>query len=279
MAKRIKDGRVKVFRLLVEDGESGRRLYERHLTRFGLWFTVAAAAVVLCTAIFCLVAFTPVRTAIPGYPNARSRAEAVQNAIRIDSLESIVGRWEFYAENLRRVVDGEQPLTIDSLIRRESPSDSDPADYSRQDSLLRSEVTASDKYDLSDKERSLPLDALHFFSPLKGTVSKAYDPVLHPYVDITAPDGSLVMSVLDGTVIFAGWNDESGYTIAIQHEGDIVTVYKHNRKLLKSVGDRVSAGASVGLIGQSEDLSTGDHLHFELWYRGEAVDPTRFISF
>ena len=278
MAKRIKD-KVSVYKLLLEDGDSGRRLYERHFTRFGLWFVAVTAAVALVTVIFCLIAFTPIRTVIPGYPDARSRNEAVRNAIRIDSLETIIGRWEFYAENLRRVVDGEQPLNIDSLIRREAPAASDPADFSKQDSLLRAEVTGEDRFGLSDKGRDLPLDALHFFSPLKGTISKGYDPVQHPYVDITAPDGSLVLSVLDGTVIFAGWNDEAGYTIVIQHEGDIVTVYKHNRKLLKAVGDRVSAGASVGLIDQSDDLATGDHLHFELWYKGEAIDPTRFISF
>ena len=87
------------------------------------------------------------------------------------------------------------------------------------------------------------------------------------------------MSVLDGTVIFAGWNDEFGYTIQIQHDGDIVTVYKHNQKLLKKTGDRVSAGAPIALLGNTGSLTTGDHLHFEMWYKGEAIDPTQYINF
>ena len=85
------------------------------------------------------------------------------------------------------------------------------------------------------------------------------------------------MSVLEGTVVFDGWNDESGYTIAVQHDGDIVTVYKHNQKLLKKTGDRVSAGTSIGLVGST--VESGDHLHFELWYKGEAVDPAKYINF
>lgn len=102
---------------------------------------------------------------------------------------------------------------------------------------------------------------------------------MHPYIDITAPANSVVMSVLDGTVIGAGWSDDSGYTIQIQHSNDIVSIYKHNQKLLKRTGDKVSAGSPVALVGNTGALTTGDHLHFELWYRGEAVDPTKYIKF
>ena len=120
---------------------------------------------------------------------------------------------------------------------------------------------------------------MHFFTPLKGVVSQGYDPLLHPYIDITAPANSVVMSVLDGTVINAGWSDDSGYTIQIQHSDDIVSIYKHNQKLLKKTGDKVTAGSPVALVGNTGALTTGDHLHFELWYRGEAVDPTKYINF
>ena len=80
-------------------------------------------------------------------------------------------------------------------------------------------------------------------------------------------------------VIFAGWNDEAGYTIQLQHSNDIVTIYKHNQKLLKKTGDKVAAGTPIAMVGSTGSLSSGDHLHFELWYRGEAVNPTKYISF
>ena len=125
----------------------------------------------------------------------------------------------------------------------------------------------------------LPIEGMHFFTPLKGVISQEFDKVTHPYVDVTAPANSVVMAVLDGTVIFAGWNDESGYTIQIQHENDIVSIYKHNSKLLKKTGDKITAGAPVAIVGGTGELSTGDHLHFELWYKGEAVNPTDYINF
>jgi murein DD-endopeptidase MepM/ murein hydrolase activator NlpD len=118
-----------------------------------------------------------------------------------------------------------------------------------------------------------------FFTPLKGVVSQGYDPAIHPYIDITATSGSVVKAVLDGTVIFSGWSDDAGHTIQIQHDGDIVSIYKHNEKLLKKTGDKVSAGTPIALVGNSGEMTTGAHLHFELWHKGETVDPTKHISF
>ena len=127
--------------------------------------------------------------------------------------------------------------------------------------------------------RDLPIEGVIFFTPLKGVVSQGYDPVIHPYIDITAPAGSVVKAALDGTVIFAGWSDDAGHTIQIQHDGDIVTIYKHNEKLLKKTGDKVTAGAPIALVGNTGKMTTGTHLHFELWHKGETVDPTKHISF
>ncbi len=149
-----------------------------------------------------------------------------------------------------------------------------------RDSLLRENVKQAEQFGLSQSlKRDLPIEGIHFFTPLKGVVSQGYDQILHPYIDITAPANSVVMSVLDGTVIGAGWSDDSGYTIQIQHSDDLVSVYKHNQKLLKKTGDKVSAGSPVALVGNTGALTTGDHLHFELWYKGEAVDPTKYINF
>ena len=125
----------------------------------------------------------------------------------------------------------------------------------------------------------LPIEGMHFFPPLKGVVSQGYDPAIHPYIDITAAKGSVVKATLDGTVIHAGWSEDAGHTIQLQHEGNIISIYKHNEKLLKKVGDKVTAGSPIALVGNTGEMTTGDHLHFELWHNGEAVDPTRYINF
>ena len=283
MSKQKKGGIIKNFRLTLVDDDTHDKVWSKKFTRIGALVTAVTVIVVTIATIFCVIAFTPIRTLIPGYPDARSKHDAIKNAITIDSLENVLTKWELYSENLRRVVDGQEPLKIDSLMEvRKNPAAEagDSRELAEKVSLLRKEVADEDRFDIKPgSARTLPIEGMHFFTPLKGVVSQGYDKALHPYIDITAPGNSVVMSVLDGTVISAGWNDTEGYTIRIQHEGDIISVYKHNQKLLKETGDKVTAGTPIAVLGGTGSTSDGDHLHFELWHKGEAVDPTKYISF
>ena len=283
MSKQKKGSTSNNLRLTIVDDDTHDKLWSKKFTRTGALVTAITVVVVSVFVIFCLIAYTPVRTLIPGYPDARTKHDAIQNAIRIDSLENVIFKWELYSENLRRVVDGQEPLNIDSLMNVKKSTSKKTADLKKlaeKDSLLRKEVADEDRFDIKpNSSRTLPIEGMHFFTPLKGVVSQGYDKALHPYIDITAPGNSVVMSVLDGTVISAGWTDAEGYTIRIQHEGDIISVYKHNQKLMKKTGDKVTAGTPIAILGGTGSLSDGDHLHFELWHKGEAVDPTKYISF
>lgn len=273
--------KTRKYRLALTDAFSHERLRSLTFTRPAFIAVAVSAAVLLMVLFYLLIALTPLRTFIPGYPDERARRQAVQNAMRIDSLETQMLQWELYTENLKKVVAGEEPLMLDSLIllQKTAGKEGDAVYLARRDSLLRARVSEAEKFDVSGPHRDLPIEAVSFYSPLKGVVSQGFDRSLHPYVDVTAPSGTAVMSVLDGTVVFAGWDEVDGYTLAIQHRGDILSVYKHNEKLLKKAGDTVKAGTPVALTGSSASLTKGDHLRFELWYAGEAVDPVAYISF
>ena len=283
MSKSNKEHKHSNFRLAIIDDQSHKQLWTVHFTRTSFFITIVTIVVTLCTIIYSLLAFTPLRTFIPGYPDARSKRAAIQNAIKIDSLETVIYKWGLYSENLKRVLAGDDPVRIDSIVNAGMEAASrtaDMADILRNDSLLREKVREEEQFGLSSRNRrTLPIEGMHFFCPLKGVISQMFDPVTHPAIDITAPAGSAIKAVLDGTVIFSGWDDQTGYTIQIQHEGDIVSIYRHNEKLLKKAGDKVSAGTSIALLGNTGKLTTGDHLHFELWHKGEAVDPARYINF
>ena len=282
MAQRSREKKSSTFRLAIIDDKTHKHLVTLHFSRTTFFITIITVLVLLCAAIYSIIAFTPVRTFVPGYPDARSKRAAIQNAITIDSLENVIFRWELYSENLRRAVEGEEPIKIDSLItaKNRDTESFDMTDIARQDSLLRERVKEEEQFGISNRgRRDLPIEGLHFFTPLKGVISQGYDATIHPYVDITAPEGSAVKATLDGTVIFAGWSDDAGYTIQIQHEGDIVSIYKHNEKILKKAGDKVTAGTAISLVGNTGSLTTGAHLHFELWHKGETVDPTLYIKF
>lgn len=283
MSKINKSGRPTKFRIALIDHYTHQQLASVKISKTGLFIAIVTIIVAFTALVYSIIAFTPVREFIPGYPDARSKRAAIHNAMRIDSLERVIYRWELYSENLRRVVEGQEPLKIDSLInarQKDGVSDADLAELALKDSLLRQQVREEEQFDISERDkRNLPIDGLLFFTPLKGVISQGFDPAIHPYVDIAAPSGSVVKATLDGTVIYDGWSDENGYTIQIQHDGDIVSIYKHNEKLLKKTGDKVSAGMPIALVGSTGSLSTGDHLHFELWHKGDTVDPTKYISF
>ena len=275
--------KITKFRLSLLDAKTHKQLFSVRFTRTGFFVAIVSIVVLICAAVFSAIAFTPIRTFIPGYPDARTKNAAIRNAIKVDSLEKVIYRWELYSENLRRVVEGEQPVNIDSLIsanQRKQELAKDPEYLKKRDSLLRKEVKDEEMFDISRRtDRKLPIEGVIFFTPLKGAISQGYDPAIHPYIDITAPSGSAVNAIADGTVIFDGWSDEDGYIIQIQHAGDIVSIYKHNQKLLKRTGDKVKAGTAIALVGNTGSTSTGDHLHFELWHNGESLDPTTYINF
>ncbi len=282
MSEQNKQSKVKLYRVIFEDSVTHTGLWVRLFTKQGLILMLVSCVVALLIIFYLLFAFTPLRTTIPGYPNSRTKREAIQNAIKIDSLETVISRWEFYSDNLLLVAEGKQPVPVDSVITMADDYVAllrDPQYLRQRDSLLREKVESEEQEVKSAENagRALPIEGVHFFTPLKGVVSKGFEVAFHPYIDITAPANSVVMSVLEGTVIFDGWMDESGYVIMIQHAGDVISVYKHNQKLLRKSGDVVSAGTPIALIGDS--AATGDHLRLELWHKGEPVDPTQYLNF
>jgi murein DD-endopeptidase MepM/ murein hydrolase activator NlpD len=282
MEKEKKENKGSSFRIYVRNEDTKEYLWSLRLTKTSFFVTLVSFLVILCALVYCVIAYTPVKTFIPGYPDAQTKRTAIQNAIKVDSLERLIYRWEIYSENLKRAVEGKEPIKIDSIVKASKKDATDGQDISflnRRDSLLRENVKEEEQFEISNRrQRDLPIEGLHFFTPLKGVISQNYD-ATHPYIDITAPAGSVVKATLDGTVISSGWNEDAGHTIQIQHTDDIISIYKHNEKLLKKTGDKVKAGTAIALVGNSGSLSTGIHLHFELWHKGEAIDPTKYIKF
>lgn len=269
------------YRIAVMDDESHRNLFAFHGTK---WKILAVLGVSLLVFVFCiaaLVMYTPIRRVIPGYPSAQTRHLAAQNARKVDSLEREMWIWSLQFNNLQRILSGSEPLKMDSLLQDrahlEEYSFSDLYQY--EDSLLRDKIDRVERFNLSEsRSRDLGLEALVLFPPVKGVISAPYEESRHPYIDLAVEENSVVSSVLEGTVIFAAWQDETGYTMYIQHRDDLISVYKHNAKLLRQVGDKVTVGMPVAMSGNTGRLTTGPHLHFELWYRGVPIDPIKYMK-
>ncbi len=246
--------------------------------------TLVVAVMLLIASVTLLISFTSLRELIPGYPSAQSRQDLIQNAIKIDSLQNEINIWRLQLANIQRITTGEEPLALDSLLNLSGSNvaleEYDEA-YAKDDSLLRATVLKEEQFNLSARSHKIEqIEGLHFFPPLKGVVTEEYNlGIDHPYMDIAAPENSTVSTILDGTVIYAGWDDNAGYVIQLQHDNNLVSVYKHNSKLLMKTRDKVKAGTPIALVGSTGLLSTAPHLHFELWHKGEAIDPAQYIKF
>ena len=277
-----KNGKQKFYRISLVENDTHNSLLSLKFSKPGIIVLIVAAALVFIALIYALIAFTPIRKSIPGYPDANSKKTAVANAIKIDSLESAMARWELYAGNLSRVLAEDPPMTYDSTILKNPArllSLKDEQELRKQDSLLRENVIKAAQFQLSETERDMPVEGMHFFTPMKGVIMTPYDKTLHPALDIKAPKNTTIFAVYEGTVIYSGWDDKSGYVIIIQHPNNMLSVYEHGEKLMKNVGETVKAGDIIALVGSSGSVTQQEHLHFSLWHNGEPLDPVKYISF
>ena len=256
---------------------------ERKLDRHRLW-SVVAAAVVLMMLTYLLIALTPLRRTIPGYPSRETQLAAIENYRKIDSLEKVVNLWAFQVANIQRVATGREPLPIDSLQLASAAGEPDGAEmaaFEKSDSLLRAQVELIDagQQANSEQERIDALKSVAFKRPLKGTIKSGFTRSgSHPFIEVTAPSKTSVAAVLDGTIVSAEWNELEGCTLRMQHEGDLTSIYRHAGKLLKTVGEQVKAGTPIATVGETGELSEA-HILLEIRYKNQPIDPALYIEF
>jgi murein DD-endopeptidase MepM/ murein hydrolase activator NlpD len=202
-----------------------------------------------------------------------------------DSLEREVKRNQAYLERISLILQGQDPSKEDSLSIS-VPQTVNPQQTavvkSREDSILREYVEREDSYSLqaSGGPSSVNTSKLFFFKPVEGTLIESFDQEKEHYgIDLLAPANEVIKATLAGTVIFSEWTVETGYVIQLQHKNNITSIYKHNSTLLKETGDLVDAGEAIAIIGNTGELSSGPHLHFELWQDGVPLDPAKYLSY
>lgn len=271
------------YRLIIYNDSSIQTVWSIKLTPIKVLTLGSLGAILLILLTTIIIAYTPLRENIPGYPSAKVRQQIIYNYMLVDSLENEIKNRDSYFEKIRTLFQGEVPA--DESV---SPADSGlktynikfkstNADSIFQDKLLEEKLNLS----ISNNSKKLPSIAnIHFFTPLRGLITNKFNTKTeHLAVDIVGSPNSRISSVLEGTVIFAGWTMDTGYSIYIQHENNIISAYKHNAELLKEVGEKVKAGDAIAIMGNSGELTTGPHLHFELWHNGTALDPETYIDF
>ena len=285
MSERNKVTRKKLltrYRFVIVEDQTHENKFKIKGTMLGAISAAVLLLLFIVAFVFSMIAYTPLKLVIPGYPSYQTQRVAIENAAKVDSLEKRMKIMTIRLENLRRVLNGEKSLPIDSLINIGKADMAEEIMYTNMmaDSILREKVDSVEKYNLSSNSQMQMIEGMLFFPPVKGILTEEFNKAInHPYVDIAVQENSAVCSVLKGTIIAAYWTDETGYNIHIQHDNDLISIYRHNTKLLKKTGDTVNAGTPVSLAGNAGELSSGPHLHFELWHKGVPIDPTLYIKF
>ncbi len=273
------------YRLVVMNDETYEERYSLKLSQLNLFTAVGLLSIFLILITTVIIAFTPLREYIPGYSSdVNMRRQVLALATKVDSLEQNAAAKEALLQNIRNVISGKvEAKPAEARTGTKTPVSPGALSPSPQESEFRQEIDKEDRYDINAQlanSRLSQISNYYFFTPMKGKITTLFNPgERHFGIDIVAPRNEAVKATLDGTVVFAGWTSEFGHVIHIQHANNLVSVYEHNAVLLKKEGEVVKAGEAIAITGNSGELSTAPHLHFELWFDGDPVDPRDLMVF
>ncbi len=280
--KELKRKLLHKYRLVILNESTFEEKISFKLSRLNVFVTGTLLIVGLIGLTTLLIAFTPLREYIPGYSSTKLKKQATELTYKTDSLVNVLEYTNKYLNNIRLVLRGEvenNQMNRDSLFQK-FKIDPNTVDLSpiREDSLLRAQVALEDKYNLFESD--VESTGLLFFSPLSGSISQGYSPKdKHFAVDIVSAKNTPVKAIAAGTVIFSEWTAETGYVIILEHSNGWISVYKHNGVLNKFQGEFVRAGEVIAAVGNTGRLTTGPHLHFELWSNGNPMNPMDYVDF
>lgn len=271
------------LRLVVLNEETFEERLSFKLTIANIFVLGGVFSIVLVALTTVFIAYTPIKEYIPGYASTQLKKEASRLLYEADSLKRNLKFLENYSKALMPILAGEMPISsvdFDSLKEHSAQvfSDNKKLTASKNDSLFREKVDSKDRFPLFDKAETKV--EIVFFAPITGSITQEFNSAnKHFAIDISQKIGTPVKAIEDGRVIFSEWTIETGYVLIIEHGTGFISVYKHNGVLLKQQGDFVKSGEAIATVGSTGELTTGSHLHFELWYNGYPVNPLNYIDF
>ena len=255
------------LRLVIMNENTFEEKYSFKLNMKNLYIMVSSIFVILVIIIFLMISFTPLKHLVPGYGNIENNTYVIKMNRYINELESEIESQEQYNKALRKILMGGENQDQENNPDTENTSSS-----------------GNNKSNIAKPKSNININSgllndFNFKPPLIGKINKKFDVKSSHYgIDIAGAIGAPITAIFDGTVIFSDWSTETGNTIILQHPNGVLSVYKHNSSLFKEIGDFVKQGEVIAKLGNSGTLTSGAHLHFELWYNGIPLDVQRFMN-
>jgi len=270
------------YKVVVSSEDTFEEKFAFKASKINVFVLMLVYSVILISFTISVVFFTQLRELVPGYSSSDLLNRAIYLTQKTDSLERQIELNNKFYKSIEDVLSGKTDefierdnITIDSSLYEKNFFSISP---NSEDSILRNYVDSQDKFNLTKNE--LVIENKMFFSPIKGDITQTFNfEENHFAIDIAADIGTTVKSILDGKILFSEWSVDTGHVIIVDHGDNIVSVYKHNSKSLKEQNDFVQAGEVIAYSGNQGSLSSGPHLHFELWKNGTPIDPEPLLNF
>jgi murein DD-endopeptidase MepM/ murein hydrolase activator NlpD len=280
------------FRFVIMNDETFEEVGSYKLTLMNVYVAISTLLVFFTVLVFMLIAYTPIKSYLPGFQATSNDRELLELTREVNRMDREMRAQQTYIKNLQRMMGG-TPETVRDVPQvipatKDSSSPAKKISQSEVDEQLRQEVELAKIGKLAQQVRGnvklvsaeKPIEQLFFVSPLKGEISAHFDRKKDHYgIDILAPKNTPIKATMDGYVVVSDWTLETGNTIGIQHDNGILSFYKHNSTLLKKAGSYVRAGEAIAIIGNTGTLTSGPHLHFELWQKGKPLNPADYVNF
>ena len=276
----IKKRQSKNYRLVIQEEKTYKEKFKLKLSRTNVFLTGTFISLIIVSITTSVIFFTPVREYIPGYDTTKMRVQAIKNLERLDSLINQLSINENYLEAVSQTINGEDYKNIYTNESQRISVDLSELDMSLrvEDSILRKVVEREDKFNVIESEtQTLNLE---MSPPVRGIIIESFDVSIKHYgIDIVLKEQTPVKAVADGIVLLSEWTIDSGHTVIVYHKDQLTSVYKHNYLSKVKTGDYVKQGQVVALSGNTGELTSGPHLHFELWDSNGPINPEDFIVF
>lgn len=271
------------YRLVVLNDDTLEEKLSFKLNRLNVYVLSGLFAVTMIVLTTLLIAYTPLKEYIPGYTSTKYKKKVLKLEEKIQQYDKKLKANNLYLANIQNVLNGNIDTEKLNGLSKDSVNaianlEKLPVEASKSETKFREKIEEQDKFSVFEK--ATKKNEIVFFAPLKGEITQGYNPKEKHYaIDIAVPNNTPVKAVADGTVVFADFTPNTGNVIIIEHPQGFLSVYKHNATLFKEQGDLVKSGEVIANAGSTGSLTSGPHLHFELWSDGYPIDPTRFIEF
>ncbi|MDG2448992.1 MAG: M23 family metallopeptidase [Saprospiraceae bacterium] len=253
-----------------------------NLSPRSIYIALSSTILVLLLLVFVLLAYTPLQRLIPRLSSIENATKFVELSDNLDQIDAQIDAQATYNSALRKMLTGDENVdfsNVDIIGMNSSPIEPQKSTETEAANLIAAEEAHEKRLELETGSIFDDMAAVDFYAPISGIISADFDPQLEHFgVDIIAPSDTPVKSIRDGHIIISEWNIETGHTLGVQHDNNILSFYKHNSALLKEKGDFVKGGEIIAIIGNSGRLTSGPHLHFEIWHNGKPVNPNDYIN-